>query len=145
MKELACIIVSLLLFSCGEQAAEKPKDHLPEDKMVNMLYDITMLQAINSFKPQVLDSNKVEAKNYIYKKYKTDSLTFAQSHTYYASDLEVYGEMQRKVADRIEKDKVKEGIIKKGVEGTTVKGGSSSGGPKIRPRTRTLKASDKTD
>lgn len=144
MKKLACIFVSLLLFSCGEQAAEKPKNLLPEDKMVDMLYDITMLQAINSFKPQVLDSNKVEAKNYIYKKYKTDSLTFTQSHSYYASDLETYEKMQEKVNERIEKDKVKAGIVKKGEEGISVKG-SSSGGPKIRPRTRTVKASDKAD
>ena len=140
MKKLAFILVSLLLFSCGEETVEKPKNLLSEDKMVDMLYDISVLQAINSFMPQALDTNKVEAKHYIFTKYKTDSLTFAQSHEYYASDMEKYEGMQKKVAAKIAKDKVKYGLTKK--EDVKPSGGDTSSGPKIRPRTRTVKASD---
>lgn len=140
MKKLACILLLILLFSCGEETVEKPENLLPEDKMVDMLYDISVLQAINSFTPQVLDSNKVEAKHYIFTKYKTDSLTFTQSHEYYASDMEKYDGIQKKIVAKIEKDKVKYGL-KKTEEVKTDTSGSTAG-PKIRPRTRTVKASD---
>lgn len=136
MKKLACILLSILLFSCGEETVKKPDNLLPEDKMVDMLYDISVLQAINSFTPQALDSNKVEAKHYIFTKYKTDSLTFAQSHEYYASDMEKYEGIQKKIVAKIEKDKVKYGLKK--TEEIKKRGSGDSSGP----RTRTVKASD---
>jgi hypothetical protein len=140
MKKLACILLSVLLFSCVDETVEKPENLLPEDKMVDMLYDISMLQAINSFTPQTLDSNKVEAKHYIFTKYKTDSLTFAQSHEYYASDMDKYEGIQKKIAAKIEKDKVSYGVKKKEEIKKEASGGSSE--PKIRHRTPTVKASD---
>jgi Domain of unknown function (DUF4296) len=133
MKKLAYILLSILLFSCREEA-EKPKNLLPEDKMVDMLYDITLLQSINSYNPKALSDNKVDAKNYIYKKYKTDSLTFVKSHEYYASDLEVYESMQEKVKEKIDQDKVRFGFKKKEDLKTDKKGD----GPKIRKRTKTI-------
>lgn len=135
MKKLAFILVSALaLSSCGNQGAEQPKKLLSEEQMVDMLYDISILQAINSYSPSKLDSSKVDARNYIYKKYKTDSLTFAQNHQYYASDLDVYAGIQKKVAEKIDQDKIKYGIKKKETAKDSVKGTSS--GPKIRKRTR---------
>ncbi len=145
MKKFLYIASFALLFSCRGEVAEKPDNLLPEGKMVDMLYDITILQAINSFTPQVLDRNKVQAKNYLFKKYKTDSLTFARSHEFYASDLDLYEGIQKKVAARIEKDKVKYGIKKK-EDTINPTGKSDSSGPKIRPRTRTIKTDvNKTD
>ncbi|WP_294824283.1 DUF4296 domain-containing protein [uncultured Flavobacterium sp.] len=141
MKKLTYILLSLLVVACAKQDAEKPENLLPEGKMVDILYDINILQAINSYTPQVLDSNKVEPKNYIYKKYSTDSLIFTQSHNYYAADLERYEEIQKKVADRVEKDKVKYGIKKK-QEAAKPAVKNESSGPKIRPRTRTVRTSD---
>jgi len=134
MKKLVFIVVSVLALSCGKQEAEQPKKLLSEEQMVNMLYDISILQAINSYSPSKLDSSKVDARNYIYKKYKTDSLTFAQNHQYYASDLDVYADIQKKVAGKIEQDKIKYGIKKKETAKDSVKAGTS--GPKIRKRTK---------
>ncbi|AWH84059.1 DUF4296 domain-containing protein [Flavobacterium album] len=130
MKKLVYIALSALLFSCGEEKAEKPKHLLSEDEMVNILYDITLLQAISSYTPKALDDNKIDNRNYIYNKYKTDSLTFVQSNEYYASDLDVYEGIQKKVKEKIEQDKIKYGFKKKESPATT------GTGPKIRARNR---------
>lgn len=140
MKKLAYILSLFVLFSCGEEKAEKPKNLLPEDKIVNMLYDIAVLQAISSYQPKALDSSRVDGKNYIFKKYKTDSLTFAQSHEYYAMDLKRYEGIQKKVAARIDGEMVKQGIKKKVASGST-KDGSLK--PRIRKRSKTTKPGDK--
>lgn len=137
MRNIAYILLSVLLVSCGEEKAEKPKHLLQEDEMVNILYDITLLQAISSYTPKALEDSKIDNRNYIYKKYKTDSLTFAQSNEYYASDLDVYDGIQKKVAAKIEQDKIKYGLKKNAVTPTANATGT---GPKIRPRTRTIKA-----
>ncbi|MEL1245603.1 DUF4296 domain-containing protein [Flavobacterium sp. DGU11] len=137
MRNIAYILLSVLLVSCGEEKAEKPKHLLQEDEMVNILYDITLLQAISSYTPKALEDSKIDNRNYIYKKYKTDSLTFALSNEYYASDLDVYDGIQKKVAAKIEQDKIKYGLKKNTVTPTANVTGT---GPKIRPRTRTIKA-----
>lgn len=73
--------------------------------MVDILYDIALLQSIKSFQPTVLDTNNVNAHTYIYKKYKIDSLTLVQNHTYYASDIEGYEKIENEVSDRLKKNK----------------------------------------
>ena len=107
MKKLVLIILSVLAVSCNNDTAPKPEHLLKEDEMVNIFYDISLLQAIKSFTPKSLAENDVDVKHYIYKKYNIDSLTFAQNHAYYASDLEQYQKMQREVVDRLNADKEK--------------------------------------
>lgn len=105
MKKLVFILISFLAFACTDKAAPKPDRLLKEGEMVNILYDISILQAIKSYQPQALEEGKVDAKNYIYKKYSIDSLTFAQNQAYYASKLELYESIQTKLADRVKKEK----------------------------------------
>jgi len=107
MKKLVFILLSILAVSCGDELAPKPETLLSEDNMVDILYDVSLLQAIKSFKPQALDSSHVDPRNYIYKKYKIDSLTLAQNHIWYASNLEQYEKMQKRVVTRLEREKDK--------------------------------------
>ena len=101
MKKLVFIFLALLVLSCKEELAPKPEHLLTEGDMVNILYDISILQSIKSFQPAVLDSNRVNPRTYIYSKYKIDSLIFAQNHTYYASNLEEYDKIQARVKERL--------------------------------------------
>ncbi|ALM48862.1 hypothetical protein AMR72_08150 [Flavobacterium psychrophilum] len=105
MKKVILLLASVILFSCGDGAAEKPKRFLTEDEMVNISYDLSLIQAIKSYQPQALDDNKVDSKNYIYKKYKIDSLTFAQNNTWYAGNLEQYEKIQQRVTEKLNKQK----------------------------------------
>jgi hypothetical protein len=82
--------------------------------MVNILYDLSIIESLRNtgysggFQP-------MEANNYILKKYKIDSLQFAQSNKYYASDLKNYKKMFETVNDRLtQKDaELTEKLIKK--------------------------------
>ena len=114
MKRLAVILILLSTLSCGDKAVEKPDNLIAEDKMIDVLYDLSVLEAIRSQKPAVLDSNHVDVSNYVYKKHKIDSLQFASSTQYYASDIDNYKQMYEKVAAKLDDKKaVADSIIKR--------------------------------
>ena len=96
-----------MAFSCGNETAEKPDPLIKEDQMVDILYDLALLQAYKSSNPAALTDNKVNSKEYIYEKYAIDSVAFAKNHQWYAANLEKYGAIQTKVTDRLTKDKQK--------------------------------------
>jgi len=100
-----CLLALFLLVSCEKTTVKKPDNLIKEDKMVDIIYDLSLLEAIKSQKPAVLDSNSVDSKTYIYEKYKIDSLQFAKSDQYYASDIPNYKKMYDKVTKRIEDNK----------------------------------------
>jgi len=104
MKRITLLLVSLLFLAC-ESGPEKPKRLLSEDEMANIIYDINMVQSMRSSQPFVLDNNNVDAKKYIYKKHKLDSLTFVQNTAWYAAHMEQYETIQKKVSDRLKKEK----------------------------------------
>ncbi|OIQ21691.1 MAG: hypothetical protein BM557_02520 [Flavobacterium sp. MedPE-SWcel] len=108
MKKIAfLVLMSLSLFACkkGEEKIEEPKPLLSEDKMVDVLYDVNMLQSMQSFKPKTLADNKVDPVTYVYNKYDIDSATFAENHIYYASQLDVYERIHKRVSERVKKEK----------------------------------------
>lgn len=108
MKKILLILLAVTAFaSCNKAAAEKPNNLIPEEQMVDILYDMAILEAIRTQKPLVLESYQVKPTEYIYKKYKIDSVQFAKSNLYYASDLEKYKKLYDKVADRLDKTKAK--------------------------------------
>jgi len=105
MKKLLLIFLSFFVLSCSKNTAPKPEHLIEKEQMADILYDIALLQSIKSFQPAALDTNNVKPHVYIYKKYKIDSLTLAQNHTYYASDIEGYEKLEKEVADRIQKER----------------------------------------
>lgn len=108
MKKIAFILIALVVvLSCKKNIAEKPEHLLSEGEMEDVLYDISLLQAIKSFQPQTLTDNNINVKTYIYNKYKIDSLTFAQNNTYYAGDIKGYEKIQKKVSERLKANKEK--------------------------------------
>lgn len=112
MKKLILALVFLGLFSCD--TVDKPDNLIEEDKMVNILYDIAVLDAVRSQKAYMLTQENINPATYVYKKHKIDSLQFANSNRYYATDIERYKKIYAKVAERIEKQrKMADSIVKK--------------------------------
>lgn len=95
----------LMLASCGKSGVEKPDNLIEEKKMKEIIYDLSLLEAIKSQKPVALETSGVNANEYIYKKYKIDSLQFVKSNRYYASDIERYKKMYDDIAKRLENNK----------------------------------------
>jgi hypothetical protein len=107
MKKIApFFIVLVLLVGCKKELVKEPKRLIDKEKMVNIIYDLSLLDGMKVQDPTFLDSMKISTNQYIFKKYKIDSVQFAQSNIYYAADTKEYEKMYSKVKARIEKNKV---------------------------------------
>ena len=107
MKKYFLLLIAVsLLTSCQNNTVEKPDNLIPEDQMVDIIYDLSILQAMRNSNQDVLDSNRVNPNTYIYKKYKIDSLQFAKSNQYYAAkSIKKYDQLYQSVNDRILQNK----------------------------------------
>lgn len=106
-KILIGISAIVLLASCNDTVISKPKNLIDEDKMVDIFYDLSLLEAIKAQNPYSPQNQSINPKQFIYKKYKIDSLQFAQNNQYYVSQIDKYKKMYEKVGERIEKEKKK--------------------------------------
>lgn len=100
------ILISIFVFSCGSDI-EKPDNLIAEDDMVKIFYDLAILDAMKSHNPLSLETYGVQPDRYIYKKYSIDSLQFATSNKYYASNIQKYKSMYSQVNDRLKSEKAK--------------------------------------
>lgn len=108
MKKIACFsLIFMLLLGCNNETHKKPKNLIERQKMVNILYDISILEAMKVENPAMMDSVKGTSNQYIFKKYKIDSIQFAKSNTFYATDLDEYEKMYTEVKARIDSNKTK--------------------------------------
>ena len=98
------IVILLVLFlsiSCKKDVVKQPEKLIEKDKMIDIMYDLSLLEAMRYQKPLSLDSIDNDPTKYILKKYKVDSLQFAQNNMYYASDYDSYKDMFDEVNKRI--------------------------------------------
>jgi hypothetical protein len=103
MKKLSVVFFCFaLLVRCQNAPIEKPDNLIDQDKMVDIFFDITVLEAMKSQTTLVLETNKINPNTYVYKKHHIDSLQFANSDKYYASDVKKYKEIFDAVNKRIE-------------------------------------------
>jgi Domain of unknown function (DUF4296) len=113
MKNIYSFIVMLILLtSCGNSIVEKPDNLIDDDVMIDIFYDLTILDAAknSSYENGV---STFEANDFIFKKYKIDSLQFAKSNKYWAADVPKYKRMYKIVKDKINDKKTElEAIIK---------------------------------
>jgi sensor c-di-GMP phosphodiesterase-like protein len=135
MKKLVFLFGAiLLLVSCKNEVVEKPEKLIDEDQMVNIIYDLSILEAMKYQSSQsATPKYAINPKEYIYKKYHIDSLQFARSNHYYASDMGNYKKMYDKVNERIKAEqKQVDALIKTGDKSTTPAKGPSPDGPQIQ-------------
>ena len=100
---LTVILLFLLSISCNSNAVKKPENLIEREKMVDIIFDLSILEAAKSQKPIVLEQYQIQSNAYVYKKYQIDSLQFANSVKYYATDLENYHSIYDSVNKRIER------------------------------------------
>jgi hypothetical protein len=99
-----CIIIVLVLFlsvSCKKELVKQPAKLIQKEKMIDIMYDLSLLDAMKYQNPISLDSVETDPVKFILKKYKVDSLQFAQSNMYYATDYEAYKEMFDEIGKRL--------------------------------------------
>jgi len=106
MKQIGIIVVSLLvLVSCGEKIIEQPEELIAREKMVQMLYDLAVINAAKNTNSIVLEDYFDSPTSFVFKKHGVDSLQFVQSDLYYASQPLLYEGIYKEVASKLEMDK----------------------------------------
>jgi hypothetical protein len=102
---LLLLAIATLLVSCKEEIVKKPNRLIEKPVMVDIMYDLSLLDAIKYQNSTSLDTFKINPKSYIYKKYKIDSLQFVKSNSYYASNYKEYSDIIEQVNNRLAKNK----------------------------------------
>ena len=104
-KIILCTIVLIIFTACEKGLVKKPKRLIEREKMVDIMYDLSLLEAMKLEQSSLMDSVKYTANQYIYKKYKIDSVQFSQSNIYYAADYKEYEKMYNQIKVRLENEK----------------------------------------
>lgn len=100
MKTIVILLgFAVLLIGCKDAAASQPDKLINEETMVNIIYDLSVLEAMKS-KNSELSGKPTSA--YIYNKYHIDSLQFVENNRYYAAEVEKYKKIYDKVNQRLE-------------------------------------------
>ena len=106
MKFKLILIFAVLLVSCQNvEEIKKPDGLIPEQKMVEVLTDLSILYSAKNFNKRILEQTGVPLKTYLYKKHKIDSLELAQSTEYYAKNYTQFKKIYTQV--KLNLDKIK--------------------------------------
>ena len=112
MKKIIALLAIVVTFlSCNKDLVEKPNNLIGKKEMGDILYDMSILEAIKYQSPDTIKAYGINPKTYIYKKYKIDSLQFAKSIAYYAADYREYKKMYDALNDRMKKEKMEVELI----------------------------------
>ncbi len=106
-KSILFLLIGILFANCESKVIQKPEKLITEDQMVDILYDLYVLNAIKSNNFSDLELQDISPAQYIYHKYNIDSLQFAQSDKYYASDVNAYEKLHERVTTRLKNNKAK--------------------------------------
>lgn len=115
MKRVVILICCVFSFIGCNNSVPKPDNLIAKDEMIDILYDISLLEAIKAQSVNGGISSKM-SNEYIYKKYKIDSIQFLKSNKYYASDFEEYKNMFERVKEKLNKKtaEIEAGVKKNG-------------------------------
>ncbi|MEY8849983.1 DUF4296 domain-containing protein [Psychroserpens sp. XS_ASV72] len=95
-----------ILVSCDQvERPKKPDNLISKGKMVDILYDMFVLNAAKATDRRLLEKNKVTPDRYIYEKHQIDSMQFVKSNEYYAYDIKVYEDIINQVEAKIQNKK----------------------------------------
>ena len=102
------LIITLIFYSCNLINKEKnniPENLISEEKMINIIYDMSLISVSKGINKQILENNGMKPKTYILNKHKIDSLQFVKSNEYYSKDLEKYLYIYESVLKKLELNK----------------------------------------
>lgn len=96
----ACLFLGI---SCNNSRISKPDTLIDQAVMVDIIYDLSLLEGVKNYNSSRFQS--IKPNEFIFKKYKIDSIQFAKSTQYYAATIVEYKDIYDEVGKRIEKNK----------------------------------------
>ena len=105
MKKIFFIIV--ILFGCNKniQKIPMPDNLISEKKMVDVIYEMTLISVSKGVNRRILENNGVIPEKYIFEKYNIDSLQFVLSNEFYSNDLNKYLDIYNRVKEKLQENK----------------------------------------
>ncbi len=95
------------------EEVKKPDNLIPEDKMVDVLTELAILNSAKNKNKRTLEETGLQPDTYLYSKYEIDSLQLAESTTYYAKKYDQFDNIYQKVRQNLEVKKAKLEVIRK--------------------------------
>jgi hypothetical protein len=114
-KLTSLVILMFFTVNCKDKNASIPKPLLTEAQMIDILYDLSIVDAIRLNNPAVLSENKVNTSQFIFEKHQIDSVTFAANNQYYAGQFETYIRIYDSIYSRLDNQKKQTDSIVKGI------------------------------
>lgn len=102
MRNAILLLLALLALGCGKPAVEKPDNLIDQQTMANIIYDLAVIEAMKTQDVALIGN---ASSDYVYKKYKVDSLRFVRSNQYYAAQIDQYKKIYEKVDARLAAEK----------------------------------------
>ncbi len=98
--------VCWLLGSCQKLTpAQKPKNLIPDDKMVEILIDLAKIDAARNVNIEQFEKlGGDQAKQLLFEKYGIDSMQLVESTAYYAGRLEMNDSIYSRVKNRLKRE-----------------------------------------
>ena len=105
MKKIFLLLI--ILNSCSFVDYDKaiPKDLISEEKMISIIYDMSLISVSKGINKRILENNGMKPKKYILQKYNIDSIQFVRSNEYYSRDLEKYLSIYETVLNKLQKNR----------------------------------------
>ncbi len=100
----------IVFYSCKNDVVTEPHNLIDDDMMIEIIYDLALIDGgrnssyNNGVSPFI-------ANDFIFKKYKIDSLQFANSNKYYAADVAKYKRMYKIVRDKLSDKKAELEVV----------------------------------
>ena len=101
------LFILIIFCSCGFVNDENlvPDNLIAEEKMVDILYDMSLISVSKGINKRILENNGMKPKKYILKKYNIDSLQFVLSNDFYSKDLKKYLMIYEDVLKKLENNR----------------------------------------
>ncbi|QED38749.1 DUF4296 domain-containing protein [Antarcticibacterium arcticum] len=104
MKFVWVFAAAFLFFSCQNiEKVEKPKNLISEQKMAEVLTDLSLLNSAKNYNRRLLEETGLKPDEYLYTKHNIDSAQLSQSTRYYASDQNRLEAIYKNVKTNLEK------------------------------------------
>lgn len=92
-----------MLASCQDiDRTSKPDNLISEDKMVDILTELSLLQGARSYNKTLMEEKGINAYPYLTEKFQIDSTQLVQSSDYYAQNYRQYKRIYDRVKERLE-------------------------------------------
>lgn len=96
-------MIILLFASCQDiEENERPNDLIPENKMVEVLTELSILNSAKNYNKRFLEETGFKPEEFLLNKYNIDSVQLVESTRYYARNYTQFEVMYEKVQRNLE-------------------------------------------